>query len=125
MDERPLAVERCPPAWLWALLAVPAVGMAFTFVMPFLRASESTVCPATSMVYVRSLREGADVWRPAVARELAPMIYEILAAPDGDPTDEAWEFAAGTVVRCEERALPGGNRRVAVALAERPPSSSR
>lgn len=121
------SVERCSPLWPMALLAAPAICFALTFVLPFLPDGSEPFgpCYGTSLVHIRLLGEATDAWSPALAREVAPMINEILAAPGHDPAPEAWEFVPGNVVRCEQRALPGGNCLVAVALAETPPPASR
>jgi len=118
------STERLPRYWVGALLAMPAICLALTFVLPLLPDGSPPLgpCHGSSLVHVRLLGEPADVWGAAPAHELAPMIYEILAAPYSDSIDHAWELVPGTVVRCEERLLPGESRRVAVALAERPSS---
>lgn len=112
-------MERCPPAWLWALLAVPAIGMAFTFVKPLFAPSEP-FGETMNTIYVRLLNDGADRWTPVLARELAPLIYEVIGVAGDDTVDDKWEFAPGTIVRCEERTVSGESRRVAVARADPP-----
>lgn len=76
---------------------------------------------ATSMsetVYVALLDEGTAVWRPAPARKVGDSAYEILRPADYDPETETWEFAPGSVVQCEPRSTPGGERLTAVRLLE-------
>jgi len=132
MDGRPRAesVERCSPHWLWALLATPAVAMAFTFLMPLFPPSPPIACPTgglegVRLIHVRSLHGGTEAWRPAAARELAPMIYEVLAVANQDSMDGELEFVPGTVVRCEERMLSGERCHVAVARTDPPASELR
>jgi hypothetical protein len=54
-------------------------------------------------VYIYLLNEGTDVWRPAEARWLHDDVYELLHIDAYDPEDEEWQFAPGSIVRCENR----------------------
>jgi hypothetical protein len=53
-------------------------------------------------IYVALLDEGIDVWRPVVARTLAPDTYLILDE-NYDRKVEAWQFEPGTLVRCRNK----------------------
>jgi hypothetical protein len=64
-------------------------------------------------VYVRLLREGTDVWRPANARPDG-IAYRLLVPASSDE-DEQWEFAPGSLVKCEQRTFSDGQVLVAVA----------
>jgi len=66
-----------------------------------------------STIYLALLDEGIDVWRPVQATELASGLYQIVS-DNVDPSDERWEFSAGSKVRCELRSLSGGTYLVAV-----------
>jgi hypothetical protein len=63
--------------------------------------------PAQALtIYVGLLDEGVTVWRPVVAREVSPGLYELTGAiAEG----ERWEYQPGQVVECECRALDGGD----------------
>ncbi len=65
-----------------------------------------------SLIYVRLLDEGTDVWRPVVARRVEGNCYQILLS-QVIPNDEQWEFGPGTIVLCRLRTLSGGTRLVA------------
>ena len=69
-------------------------------------------------IFVFMPEEGVDVWRPVDAEAVGPCLFRIVS-PDPDPEDEVWEFKSGDVVRCEERALAGGRRLVAVSKRDR------
>ena len=69
---------------------------------------------SSERVYVALLDEGVDVWRPAVAEPLGDGVYR-LAGPV--PDTETWQFAPGSVVRCEQRTFEDGNS-VLVAVEE-------
>jgi hypothetical protein len=71
-----------------------------------------------TVVYVRLLDEGTDVWRPVRATQLPDGTFE-LAEPEGyDPEAEIWEFPPHARVRCVARSFAGGEKGlVAVARA--------
>lgn len=64
----------------------------------------------TTEIYVRLVDEAVDVWRPIRAQVLGDGLYLVPTAP----SDERWEFAPGTRVRCVLRSL-GGSSPVLVA----------
>jgi hypothetical protein len=64
-------------------------------------------------VYVALLNEGVDVWRPVQARPLGGDEFRLVGV-EGEVSDEAWQFPAGSIVRCERRRLGGDSRLVAV-----------
>ena len=67
-------------------------------------------------VYVPLLNEGTSVSRPTHARRIDPKRYELLATDDYDSADEEWQFAPGSVVRCEQ--IDGYLKAVALASTE-------
>lgn len=69
------------------------------------------------IVYVQLMDEGTRVFRPTKGVLAAHDTCKLLATPDYDPADEAWEFPPGSVVRCEIRRLNGEDLLVAVAPA--------
>ena len=70
---------------------------------------------APMVIYVPLLEEGVDVWRPVDAREEGPGVYRIISTKS-DP-DEVWQFAEGSVVRCEERIADGAQCLFAIETA--------
>ena len=68
-----------------------------------------------TVVYVRLLGEGTDVFRPAAADPCGPSVVRLLVPEDYDPEDEDWEFKPGTTVRVERRSLSGEDVLVAVS----------
>jgi hypothetical protein len=72
-----------------------------------------------TVVYVRLLDEGTEVWRPTRATPLADGIFEINEPDDYDPEIEIWEFPPHTKVRCVPRKFADGEKAlVAVAVAQ-------
>jgi hypothetical protein len=69
-----------------------------------------------TQIFVFMPEEAVETWRPVDAQALGPGIYRIVS-PNPDPDDEVWEFKFGDVVRCEERTIEGGERRL-VAIAK-------
>ena len=71
-----------------------------------------------TVVYVRLLDEGTDVWRPAQATPLPDGTFE-LSEPEGyDPGAEIWEFPPHARVRCVAKNFADGKKGlVAVAPA--------
>jgi len=68
------------------------------------------------VIYVPLVGEGTHVWRPVAATHVGDNRYQIMGMA---PADEHWQFSRGQVVRCEERALSGGECLVAVELANK------
>ena len=58
----------------------------------------------TATVYVQLLDENVDVWRPVQAEHVEGDLYRLTGE---QPTDEAWPFAVGDVVKCKTRQLSG------------------
>lgn len=68
------------------------------------------------MIYVTLLGEGLNVLRSVQAEHLGRDYYRILEAM---PEGETWQFAPGTVVRCQKKKLSGGKALVAFEEAPR------
>lgn len=68
-------------------------------------------------VYVKLLHEGSDAWRPVAAIPIGQMVFKIRDDQEVDP-DEVWEFAPGSIVRCEWRVFTGDAESVPVAVSE-------
>lgn len=65
-------------------------------------------------IYMPLLNEGVDVWRPVEATQMSHDVYRV----NGEmPDSEEWAFAPGSAIRCELKALDGGERLTAVELA--------
>ena len=67
----------------------------------------------TATIHIALLDEGVEVWRPVDAEPMGSDIYLVLGPVPGD---EEWEFAPGTLVRCEMRRLSGDGGRVETCL---------
>ena len=65
-----------------------------------------------TVVHVRLLDEGVDVWRPVEATRVSASTYRLSDAPV--PEDEAWSFGPGETVVAEPRE---GSPRTLVAVA--------
>jgi hypothetical protein len=66
-------------------------------------------------VFVRLLDEGTDVMRPVQAERIRPGIFRLFASVDYDPEYETWEFAPGSIVRCNIQHI---NNEVVLVVAE-------
>lgn len=75
----------------------------------------------TDTIHVRLLHEGTDVWQPTRGRRVGPMTFEILPTPDYDAAAERWEFAPGSIVKCDWQPNIGGPGLIVSALALAPP----
>jgi len=53
-------------------------------------------------IFVLLLDEGTDVWRPVQARPLGENLFRIIGV-EADVSDETWQFAPGTIARCEPK----------------------
>lgn len=73
---------------------------------------------AINNIYVRLLNEGTDVWRPTSGEKIAEDIYKILPTKNYHTDDEQWEFAPGTIVKCELQKKSNGKILVAVKKLE-------
>ncbi len=60
-----------------------------------------------SVIYVRLLDEGTEVWRPVEAVYLVDDVFRITGSR---PEDESWEFQPGDAVHCEHHKLSGGKK---------------
>lgn len=56
-----------------------------------------------SIVYVELLDEGSTVWRPVEALKIGPVLFRLSARSSDVMQNEAWAFAPGTTVECEQR----------------------
>ncbi len=70
----------------------------------------------TSTIYVNLLDEGVSVVRPTQGLQVGRYKYRILATSDYDPDEEIWEFAPGSIVRCEQEMREGVELLVAKEL---------
>jgi len=70
-------------------------------------------CTNSTVVFVRLLGEGTDVWRPVTARELGGDRFLLLEPDDYDPEDEEWEFLPNRIVICQHESRDG--RQVLIA----------
>jgi hypothetical protein len=71
-----------------------------------------------TIVFVRLLEEGTDVWRPVGATALPDGTFELRETDEYDPEAERWEFPPHARVRCAvKRFADGGTGLVAVARA--------
>jgi len=69
-------------------------------------------------IFVPLLNEGTEVWRPVQARPLGENFFRIIGV-EADVSDETWQFASGTIVRCEPKRFSDGKvETTAVELAE-------
>jgi hypothetical protein len=68
-----------------------------------------------SIVYVRLLEEGTEVYRPVSAERLSSKIF-VLSSQKA-PEDEVWEYAPGTKVRVATRILSQGPVPVVIGVA--------
>jgi hypothetical protein len=62
----------------------------------------------SSIVYVKLLHEGVEVFRPVDAIQVAENVYVLCDEYGYNPMYEDWEFSPGTTVRVEERVLVDG-----------------
>jgi hypothetical protein len=71
------------------------------------RCGEMGALPSWGMVtiFVRLLNEGAGEWRPVDA---TPVSLDSFRVEGEIPEGEDWEFAPGTVVRCERKSFGRG-----------------
>jgi hypothetical protein len=65
-------------------------------------------------LHVRVLNNGTQVFRATRALKLGGGLFKLVASPDYDSTDEAWEFLPGTSVRVAMHDGPNGNFPLAV-----------
>nr|WP_294795503.1 hypothetical protein [uncultured Mucilaginibacter sp.] len=71
-----------------------------------------------SIIYVRLLDEGTEVYRPVDALHIGDMRYQILGHDIYDLNDEKWEFPPGSCVEGIERSSYQEIILVAQALCE-------
>ena len=70
-------------------------------------------------IYVGLLDEGTDVWRPVLAEQIGPNIFQIPQETE-IPEEEIWEYQPGSKVRCREGEFMEGVKSIKglVAYAE-------
>jgi hypothetical protein len=68
-----------------------------------------------SIVYVRLLKEGTDVYRPVSAEQMTSEVF-VLSSQEV-PRDEVWEFSPGTRVKVVMKELSEERVPIAVGLA--------
>lgn len=61
-----------------------------------------------TVVYVRLLDEGVDVWRPVPAAALSDGTFRLDQPNDYDPQTEHWEFPPHTRVTCQTTRFADG-----------------
>lgn len=66
-------------------------------------------------IYVALVERESDALRPVQAMRRADGLFEIVSRND-DPESEPWQFAPGSLVRCERQLWNGHPHWVAVAL---------
>lgn len=72
-----------------------------------------------TLIYVRLLNEGTDVWRPARATPMAEGSFVVAKPDDYDTEEESWEFPPHARVRCARRRFADGEEAlVAISMAE-------
>jgi hypothetical protein len=72
-------------------------------------------------IFVKLLDEGTDCWRPVNAGPIGGGVFEVLGIV---PSGEKWEFAPGTLVRCQQKQFANGSSGlIAIELAVRTPQS--
>ena len=59
----------------------------------------------STMIFIRLLDEGTEVWRPAEAEQVREGVFRIIAR---EPEGERWQFGSGSLVRCRQRTFSGG-----------------
>ncbi len=67
-----------------------------------------------TIIYVKLLNEGTEVYRPASVINIKDNIYKILESNKYDKDDEEWEFIPGDLVFCENQEKSDGNILVAI-----------
>jgi hypothetical protein len=68
-----------------------------------------------SIVYVRLLEEGTDVYRPVPAEQISPEVF-VLSSQEV-PGDEVWEYPPGTRVKVAMKTLSEGRVPVVIGVA--------
>jgi hypothetical protein len=68
-----------------------------------------------SIIYVRLLGEGVEVYRPVAASMVSTATYILGGADVYDPENEEWEFPPGSLVNVQEKTLNGDVVLVAVS----------
>jgi len=70
-----------------------------------------------TIIYIRLLDEGTDVFRPTEAELMENGLFKLQPTSNYDPEDECWEFLPGTVVKGEQRKLGGEEVLIAAKAA--------
>ncbi len=68
-----------------------------------------------SIVYVRLLEEGTDVYRPVSAEQISSEVF--LLSRQEVPGDEMWEYSPGTRVKVAMKTLSEGRVPVVIGVA--------
>lgn len=80
--------------------------------------SARQVTSTDTIVHVRLLDEGTDVWRPVPAAALPGGVFQLAEPADYNRNTETWEFPLYAKVKCiPKRFADGEEGLVAVALA--------
>jgi hypothetical protein len=59
----------------------------------------------STTIFIGLLDEGTEVWRPVEAEQVHEGVFQITGR---QPEGERWQFPSGSVVRCRQRTLSGG-----------------
>jgi len=70
-----------------------------------------------TIIYVRLLNEGTEVFRPVSATRIALDIFKLDNEDSYDSEDEEWEFLPGSQVCVEERMLEGNHVLIATSYS--------
>jgi hypothetical protein len=70
-----------------------------------------------SIVYVRLLGEGTEVYRPVSAEQISSEIFVLSSQEAPEASDEVWEYKPGTKVRVATRILSQGPVPVVIGVA--------
>lgn len=69
-----------------------------------------------TIIYVKLLEEGVNVYRPVPAKKLSENIYKLQGKELYHPSDENWEFPYDSCVEVSEQYLNDGKSLVAIKL---------
>ena len=70
-----------------------------------------------TIIYVRLLNEGTEVFRPVSATQVALNVFKLDKEHFYDSEDEEWEFSPGSQVCVEERMLEGNHVLIATSYS--------
>lgn len=66
-----------------------------------------------SLIYIRLLDEGTNVYRPTQGVMIEDLIFKILPTDNYNPEDEHWQFTPGKIVRCKKELVEGNELLIA------------